>query len=241
MNQVDLYPDNAEQMWSSLGEVNTVADAVLAITRPGSVRYLVRHPSPPDCVAALTRAAPLSGRAVVEDPYSARPVTTPATVTVLRMPVMNRPPAPLTSTHREDVTVTQVSDPDTLAAAERVIVDGFPHRPLQPYIRGQALPPRVLQLPGWNVWLAHHRGTPAAACYTYDDGTAVGIYWLATMPAHRRAGLGKALMTTALRAHPHRSATLTATQDGLPLYTVLGFTTVGTATWYIQDQSFGGR
>jgi GNAT superfamily N-acetyltransferase len=115
------------------------------------------------------------------------------------------------------------------------MVDGFPLPPYQPWTRGQALPPRVLALPGWRVWLAYRDGLPAAAGYTYDDGVAVGVYWLATLPEHRLAGLGRAIMTVSMAAHAGRVFTLVATDAGLALYQSLGFATVAMSTWYVRS------
>jgi GNAT superfamily N-acetyltransferase len=151
------------------------------------------------------------------------------------MPVMNRRPAPLRAALAPDVHVTEVRDADELATAERTMVDGFPLRVYQPYVRAAALPPRLLDLPEWRVWLAYRNARPAAAAYTYDDGTAVGVYWLATLPGHRSAGLGRAIMTTAIAAYPSRAFTLVATDAGRPLYESLGFRAVGTSTWHFRD------
>ena len=126
----------------------------------------------------------------------------------------------------------QAADPGTLAQAERVIVDGFPQRALQPYRPGRSLPPLVLAVPGWRTWLAYLDGEPAAACCTYDDGATVGVYWLATLPRHRSRGLGRAIMSAALGAAPGRPAVLVATAAGEPLYAALGFQAVSEAAWY---------
>ena len=66
----------------------------------------------------------------------------------------------------------------------------------------------------------------------YDDGAAIGVYWLATLPRHRRCGLGRAVMSAALSACPDRAAALVATAAGEPLYHSLGFQAVSTAAWY---------
>jgi GNAT superfamily N-acetyltransferase len=60
----------------------------------------------------------------------------------------------------------------------------------------------------------------------------VGVYWLATLPDHRSAGMGRAVLSTALATGPHRPWTLVATDAGRPLYESLGFVTVSTAHWY---------
>ena len=58
------------------------------------------------------------------------------------------------------------------------------------------------------------------------------MYWLAALPEHRSAGLGRAIMCTALAASPGRSAVLVATAAGVPLYSSLGFAAVSEAIWY---------
>ncbi len=94
------------------------------------------------------------------------------------------------------------------------------------------LPPLVLAVPGWRAWLAFRGGEPAAACCTYDDGAALGVYWLATLPQHRSHGLGRAVMSAALTASPGRPVALVATTAGEPLYSALGFQVVSEAAWY---------
>jgi GNAT superfamily N-acetyltransferase len=111
-------------------------------------------------------------------------------------------------------------------------VDGFPRPALQPFRPGRMLPAEALAVPGWRAWLARHGGEPAAACCSYDDGTTLGIYWLATLPGHRSLGLGRTVMAAALGACPERPAVLVATAAGVPLYTSLGFTAVSEAAWY---------
>jgi GNAT superfamily N-acetyltransferase len=96
------------------------------------------------------------------------------------------------------------------------------------------LPESVLLQREWKVWLAHHDGVPAAAGYTYGDGHSAGGYLLATLPEHRSAGLGRAIMTAAIAAHPKQHIALEATDAGAPLYRSFNFVEVATATWYIR-------
>jgi GNAT superfamily N-acetyltransferase len=234
VNHADTYTANAAGMWSSLAPTIAVPDGVLGTTTPDGDRYVLVRPVAPEAVAALLDGLPVGARAVVEDSYGVVPVRIPQAMTVLRMPVMNRRPGPVVRAPRAGETVIPVADVDTLAHAERVIVEGFPRRHLQPWVPGRTLPPRVLGLPGWRVWLACRDGEPAAAGYTFDDGAAVGVYWLATLPEHRGRGLGRAVMTAMLAAYPARTATLVATEAGVPLYTSLGFAAVSTATWYVR-------
>lgn len=234
MNHPRVYTGNAAGMWSSLGQTIATPSGVFGVAAHGGSRYLIQRLPAAQAIGALLGAIPAAGRVVVEDPYGLPELPIPAAMTTLRMPVMNRPASPVAPANGAGASVVQVADTHTLADAERVMVDGFPQRHLQPWVPGRALPPRVLKLPGWRVWLARRRGEPAAAGYTYDDGAAVGVYWLATLPEHRSAGVGKAVMTAMLAAHPGRTATLVSTEAGVPLYTGLGFSAVSTATWYIR-------
>ncbi|WP_052681655.1 GNAT family N-acetyltransferase [Saccharothrix sp. ST-888] len=156
------------------------------------------------------------------------------------------------------LTVGEETDADGLAEVERTVVDGFPVAGGQPGSRGRLLPPELLEQPGFRFWLARVggvdglyevdgadgadqrsasfgrgvNGQPAAACVTYDNGETVGVYWVATLPAHRSNGLARAVLSQALEAHPGRLATLTATLLGEPLYRRLGFTEQGLARWW---------
>jgi len=82
-----------------------------------------------------------------------------------------------------------------------------------------------------QVFVARVDGQPAgAAAYWMTRGMA-GIYWVATMPEHRRKGIASALVTRATNAafaNGAAAATLQASEDGRPVYERLGFTTVAT-------------
>lgn len=233
MDGAALYAANAEGMWQAAGTPLPADPRYAGFTAYGALRIVLRRPLGAPSIAAIVAALP-AGRMTLEDPYGlAAPQQLPD-VMVRRMPVMNRPPQPVAAALPDGIGVEPVTGPDALAEAERVIVDGFPYPHLQPWTPGRALTPGLLHAPGWRAWLARRDGIPAAAGYTYDDGTALGVYSLATLPGQRRAGLGRALLTAMLAAHPARTATLVATEDGRPLYTALGFATVSTAAWYFR-------
>ena len=235
---ISAYLENAARMWTALVPDARVTDGLLRAERPQGVRLIPQRPAD---VPALLGAESPARAVVLEDVFAGPPAVPEAGppavpgAGVLRLPVMVRRPAPLRAALTPGVRVTEARDAEELAVAERTIVDGFPLRAYQPYERGSALPPRLLGLPGWRVWLAHRHERPAAAAYTYDDGTAVGVYWLATLPEHRSAGLGRAIMTTAVAAYPTRTFTLAATEAGRPLYESLGFRAAATATWHFRD------
>ncbi|MDP9385215.1 MAG: GNAT family N-acetyltransferase, partial [Actinomycetota bacterium] len=97
---------------------------------------------------------------------------------------------------------------------------------------GRLLDPALLGLDELTLWLARRRGESAGAVAAFAGGGAIGIYYLATLPAHRGHGVARALMAAALAAHPSATVTLTATAAGEPLYRRLGFDAVGRATWW---------
>ena len=247
MGGAEIYARNAAAMWESRSPWSRVVPGQLAgasvveVPAQSATRVILRRPSAadPGPVAALMARAGERGRVTVEDSFGTLTLPPGDDITVERMPVMVRaagkagPPA----TGRR-IRVVQAADQATLAQAERVIVDGFPQRALQPYRPGRSLPPLVLAVPGWRTWLAYRGGEPAAACCTYDDGAALGVYWLATLPGHRSQGLGRAVMSAALAACSGRPAALVATAAGASLYSSLGFQVVSEAAWYRKP---GGR
>lgn len=233
ISETGTYLRNATAMWTALVPGAHLDRRLLRADLPTGTRMILREPPDAEALAEVVRASPATS-VVLEDVFTG-PDGAPLTPAsrVRRMPVMNRP-AGMVAAPASAARVIEVHDPDTLAEAERVVVDGFPFPHHQPWVRGQALPPRVLELPGWRVWLAYLRDVPAAAAYTYDDGHATGVYWLATLPAHRSRGLAHAVLTTAIAARPEHEFTLVATEAGRPLYESLGFATVAVATWHTR-------
>jgi GNAT superfamily N-acetyltransferase len=235
----ELYASNAVAMWAGLAPLARLVPgppgaAVIDIPVQRAIRVILRHPGAgPADIGTLVVAAARRGRVVVEDSFGDLALSAAGDAVVDRMPLMLRvagDPPPQRNGARAEVAA--VAGQDALAQAERVIVDGFPRPALQPFRAGRMLPVAALAVPGWRAWLACHEGEPAAACCTYDDGAALGIYWLATLPGYRSLGLGRAVMAAALGACPGRPAVLVATAAGEPLYASLGFTAVSEAAWY---------
>jgi GNAT superfamily N-acetyltransferase len=82
-----------------------------------------------------------------------------------------------------------------LLDADRIVVEGFPLTSYQPYRPGRLLPPGLLQMPHMSVFVADFLGVPSGACLTVTDMHGVGgVYWVAVLPEHRSAGIGRALM-----------------------------------------------
>ena len=131
-----------------------------------------------------------------------------------------------------EVHVAPVQEPRKLLVAESILTAVFPPSGPAPDLQGRIQPRRVLDIPGWRVWLGYRDDVPAGAVYTFHDGTSLGVYQLATLPEHRGHGVARALMAAILRAYPTDIITLSATDQGRPLYTKLGFTVSSTAIWW---------
>lgn len=150
-----------------------------------------------------------------------------------RMTVMlRRPGSPATPARGEPGPVTVATEAETLAVAERVIAAVFPPARVEADMLGRTMPPRVLGIPGWQVWLGCRSDVPAGAAYTYHDGASLGVYQVATLPEHRSHGVARSLMESILAAHPDVAVTLTATEQGRPLYERLGFHAISEAVWW---------
>lgn len=135
---------------------------------------------------------------------------------------------------RPDITVRHVEGLEgPLLEAERIVVEGFPLNAYRPYQPGRLLPAGLLQMPHISVFVADFLGAPSGACMTVKDTHGVGgIYWLAVLPEHRRAGIGRALMLAAMRELAGLPMVLCATSQGEPVYLKLGFETAAESTYW---------
>ncbi|XVS60717.1 GNAT family N-acetyltransferase [Actinosynnema sp. CA-299493] len=209
------------------GHVLTSRDAFLAMSGPTLLRVLVVRPDPdPADVAELALLVKRAeARVVVEDSFGTVDGAALG-LTARHLPVMIRPPAPAP---RPALEVEPARTAAEWAVAERVVVDGFP---LPGFPAGDALPLALKDREGFRVRVAWRDGVPAGACLTVETDDAAGLYWVATLPAHRSRGVGRALLAAALTEFPTLPMTLSATEQGLPLYESLGFATITRATWW---------
>jgi GNAT superfamily N-acetyltransferase len=236
---------NAAAMWEALAKgygALLVDNAEVRIVAPSpyhALRAIVLDPwrnRPATIAAIVDTVLAESGlaRRVVEDASGEFDLSGYGLVPRFRMTVMSRAPGPVRHAEgaRPGIDVVAVRDPETLAAAERILIAIFPPSPVGEDPRGRIQPPRVLRIAGWQVWLGYREGVPAAAAYTYHDGSTVGLYQLGTLPEHRGHGIGRELLAAILRAYPDDVVTLTATDQGRPLYESFGFAAVSKAVWW---------
>jgi len=250
---------NAEALWRAFAAVrgHQVIDepdwlAVDAGKDIGGTRVILRR--------AVTGAAQrtslnrlvegASRPVVVEDPFASIDLQAqglaPRALWVMAAGPFTReatPPDAVPTQEQPAITVRRVEgDEELLLEADRIVVQGFPLTSYQPYRPGRLLPAGLLKMPHISVFVADHLGKPAGTCMTVKDTYGVGgVYWVAVLPEHRRAGVGRALMLAAMRELAGLPMVLCATKQGAPLYRKLGFeSALETTYWQASGYSVPG-
>ena len=244
MIDYQVHARNAAAMWEALAKgygallVGTESVRIVAPSPYHALRAIVIDPRTDRASTVAAIVDTVMGdsgvaRRVVEDASGVLELGACGLDVRFRMAVMGRQPGPLPNpvpVHR--VRVATVADERSLADAERILMAVFPPPGPAARLQGRIQPVRVLDLPGWRVWLAYRGDVPAGAAYTYDDGTSVGVYQVGTLPEHRGHGVARALMMAIVREYPDDVLTLTATDQGRHLYTGLGFDALSSAIWW---------
>jgi len=126
-----------------------------------------------------------------------------------------------------DVTVAEVRDPAGLAAWGRVLAAGYPV-PLSP------APPALLG-GRTRFWLACVDGKPAATALSHTAHGVINVEAVATLPRHRRRGLGAAVTWAATLAEPALPAVLIASDDSVGIYRRMGYLAVSRWTLWAHS------
>ena len=257
MTDYRVHAHNAAAMWEALSKgygallVGTEEVRIVAPSPYHALRAIVLDP---DANRAKTVAAIVdtvlgeSGftRRVVEDPSGRLDLAREGLAPHFRMTVMVRPPGPcppgpVAGRPGSATCVAMARTVEDLATAERILISIFPPAPTGADPRGRIQPARVLGIDGWRVWLGYRDGVPAGAAYTYHDGASVGMYQVGTLPEHRGHGIARALVSAIVRAYPGETVSLTATDQGRPLYEAFGFHPVSAAVWWRPNHTGDDR
>jgi N-acetylglutamate synthase len=121
-------------------------------------------------------------------------------------------------------------------AVVRTMAAGF-ESPEEPFaLYGSAA---VLELDGVSLYLVEADGVPVATALGVVSGDVAGVFNIAVAPAFRRRGYGR-LATAAVLSDGYaagaRTAYLTATADGFPLYARMGFRHVETWSLFFPGE-----
>jgi len=87
---------------------------------------------------------------------------------------------------------------------------------------------QFLHKPGVKLYLGLLDGEPVCTSSLVPTPGIAGIYWVATLPPHRKRGLGEAITWAAVRGGIEAgcaTASLQASVSGAPVYARMGFTT----------------
>jgi GNAT superfamily N-acetyltransferase len=148
-------------------------------------------------------------------------------------PLMVRLPGPPPERPRSSPAAHEVLDADRLAAAERVLVEGYPMPELLPLTAGDLLGRSLLD-GDTRVWLADVDGEPAATAVAHTAAGVTLVEFVATMPAFRGRGAGAAVTWAATLSDPRRPAVLLASDDGRPVYERMGYFAVERWTVWLR-------
>lgn len=154
------------------------------------------------------------------------------------MPIMvreagaSRPPA------REGFSVLRVTDAPTLALAGRLQAPGFG---IADEVWARSFGAELLAAPGVEVFIASRNDVPMSAVETVRSGATVGIWCMATAPAHQRQGAGYALLAHIINHFAALGASrfyLGSSAAGGRLYEGLGFRTIASwSVWAIGEST----
>lgn len=231
-----LQARNSAAFWAATGRARghevIRRRGFLAVAGEGraGTRVLIQEPDLTEGevaeIAALAREA--AGPVDLEDPFSAADLSASG-LRNWQMPVMLRPPGPVTDPAMEVVRVASEGD---LLAAERAVIAGFGLSRFEPFRGGELFPLALLDEPGVDVFVACLDGAVAGACVTVVANGFGSHYWVGTPEAFRSRGVGRAVMLGSLAPLVELPVTLTASRLGEPLYASLGFTAAAPATWW---------
>lgn len=134
-------------------------------------------------------------------------------------PLMLRLPAPRPTSDPAGVEVREVRDADTLAVAERVLVEGYPMPGTEP---GAVLGAGLLD-GTTRVWLGYVDGEPVSVAAAHRTAGTTLVEYVAALPAARGRGAGAAVTWAATLSDPEAPAVLVASDDGRPTYERMGY------------------
>jgi hypothetical protein len=113
------------------------------------------------------------------------------------------PPAPRAG--EGSLHITRITDAAGVRDWERVAVDGFPFRDLQPLVPGALLDGRALADPRCRLWVGYEDGPVVCGSVFLEHG--LSLFGLGvTLPEARRRGHWAAMVSHRLRAAPHLPA-----------------------------------
>jgi hypothetical protein len=133
-----------------------------------------------------------------------------------------RGPAPIEHHQPSDVVVRRATTPDELAAAERVVIEGYPIDEAAGSAPGSLFTPGLPDR-GVVVRLGLLDGEPVAVGNAHVGHGVVNLCLGATLPAARRRGVWQSLVWARVADAPDRPAVAFTSDDSRPGFIRMGF------------------
>jgi ribosomal protein S18 acetylase RimI-like enzyme len=134
------------------------------------------------------------------------------------------------------VEIHRVSTSEEVAAVADLEVRVFETRRA---VAERFIAPSMLEVAGARLYLARADGEPVGFAWTSVHDGAVGVFGVATLPEHRRRGIGTAVTSFAIHDAPRLDlAWLQPTEAGRPLYGSMGFARA--SDWEVWVRPEGG-
>jgi GNAT superfamily N-acetyltransferase len=153
-----------------------------------------------------------------------------------RMPAMwldGMPPQVEGNLDNPALLITRVEDTRDLGTFRAILSRVF-H--IAPDEAAMVLGDNALAVEGVRHYLGRLDGEAVGTLSVVTSGPVPGIWNVGTLPEHRRAGIGTALMHHALREAANEGRTssmLLASKEGVPLYELLGYRTLSTVRIFV--------
>jgi ribosomal protein S18 acetylase RimI-like enzyme len=123
---------------------------------------------------------------------------------------------------RTELAIRPVRAEAELADFERVLIEAYPVRELQPY-RPQSFVSAASLRTRWRFYVGYEDGRPVACSAGFDDDRLTVVEMVAVRSDARGRGFGAAITAAAAGDDPERPVALIASDDGQGVYERLGF------------------
>lgn len=205
-----------------------------ALTNPVVLLRPLDAAEAPDVLREVDETIPAQTPYFLLNPWPAPDLGSRGLGLVGHPPLMVRLPEPRQVPAPPGVEVREVADAETLAVAERVLVEGYPMPDLQPLRRGELLGPKLLGS-STRVWLGLVDGRPASVAAAHQHAGATLVEYVAALPTARGRGAGSAVTWAATLADPESPAVLVASDDGRPVYEAMGYVALERWTCWLRS------
>lgn len=141
-------------------------------------------------------------------------------------PLMLRSPGGQSPSPPDGLTIEEVRDEQALRGFESAIVRGFSLPEIEVLGPGAAFTEADLHDDRIRMWVGWEEDQSVCAASIFVDAGINQVSLVGTVPEARRRGYGAAVTWRATLAEPSLPAMLLATEDGLPVYERMGYTTL---------------